>query len=1080
MRKIHQKIAYSIKFYKEGGKSFMNLCQAKFKMLIGISLFFMLSIISSAVSGQAASSNYSTQTGTLGTTYSWIDCSSGSNIVSGDDSQAFISWPFSFSFYDNTYTTANSLSVATNGFIRFDGVATTSYSTASAFNLTSTATNLGQIIAMAVYDGKVGDNGGWVKSLVTGTSPNRIFTIEYNNLEIDYNDGRYTDVQVSFYETTNKVVLKLGTDNISKSGVDMGIHSGVSGFFNKWQEVLSGTNTTWIEYTPTEPPPPPTPPAASWNYGMQAGTLGTTYSWIDCSSGNTIVSGDDTQAQINWPFDFNYYDNSYTTANSLNVATNGFIRFDGVASTNYSAASTYNLTSTATNLGQIIAMAVYDGKVGDNGGWVKSLVTGTEPNRIFTIEYNNLEIDYNDNRYADLQVSFYESINKIVLKFGTDNITKSGVDMGLHSGVNDYFNKWQEVQSGTNNTWIEYTPPYVEVESTTGTSSAYYFTLKGAFDKINDGTHQGDISIKIKHSTTEPATAVLNGSEGVANYSSINIYPTETGLSISGDLTAPLIDLNGADNVTIDGRVNATGTTKDLNIINTSTGSVTGTSAIRFINDASSNTVKYCTIKSSETRATSGIIFFSTTTETTGNDNNTIEFNDITNAVDANRPVNAIYSLGTVGKDNSENIISNNNIFDFLKHASASKGIFLSSNTTAWTIDGNSFYETSSFSPTGTVTFEVIKIDNVSGNGFIVSNNYIGGTAAQCGGTAWTKTNSTNNLFRAIYLEVGTTVASSVQNNTIQNFNWSNSGIANWLGIKVVEGDVNIGTSTGNTIGAITGTNSISVTGGTNGQTIYGIRLESTGEINCNNNSIGSLTGLTTATYSTHIYGIYLAGSAVINITNNTIGSTSTASSIYASSASTANVQKVYGIYSLNTGTTDIHENTISNLKNNTSNTAVGTRGLINGIYVKNGTNEVCHNTIRDISIANASTSTWTPSAVGLFLDSGTDAQLIHNNLVYNISNTYSSFTGCVVGLYSRNSLGSSAGDVNANFIRSISVNGSSSGAKIYGIYENTDNVTYSNNIISLGGTTSSEMFGIYDVGNTGKSVDFFFNTIYL
>ena len=65
--------------------------------------------------------------------------------------------------------------------------------------------------------------------------------------------------------------------------------------------------------------------------------------------------------------------------------------------------------------------------------------------------------------------------------------------------------------------------------------------------------------------------------------------------------------------------------------------------------------------------------------------------------------------------------------------------------------------------------------------------------------------------------------------------------------------------------------------------------------------------------------------------------------------------QKVYGIYSIGTGTIDIHENTISNLKNNTSNTAVGTSGLIYGIYLKAGTNRVLENTIRQVVGNNVS-----------------------------------------------------------------------------------------------------------------------------
>ena len=39
--------------------------------------------------------------------------------------------------------------------------------------------------------------------------------------------------------------------------------------------------------------------------------------------------------------------------------------------------------------------------------------------------------------------------------------------------------------------------------------------------------------------------------------------------------------------------------------------------------------------------------------------------NNITNADNANRPVNAILSLGTAGKENIGNIISNNAIYDF-------------------------------------------------------------------------------------------------------------------------------------------------------------------------------------------------------------------------------------------------------------------------------------------------------------------------------------------------------------------------------------------------------------------------------
>ncbi len=813
------------------------------------------------------------------------------------------------------------------------------------------------------------------------------------------------------------------------------------------------------------------------NYNTVTGTLGTTYDWIDCSAGTNIVSGDDTQASVSWPFSFNFYQSTYTTANSLSVATNGFIRLDGVANgADYNAASAYDLTSTATAFGQIVVLAMYDGYVGriPASSWLKYLVTGTAPNRILTVEYRSLEVSYNQNKFLNTQVSFYESLNKIVLKLGTDNITASGVDMGLHSGTAGYFHKWQEVLAGTNNTWIEYTPA-IEVNASVGTTLAYYSTLKAAFDKINDGTHQGVINIHVQESTNETAAAVLNPSgTGAANYVGINMYPTTTGVTISGNLATPLIDLNGADNVIIDGRLNASGATKDLTISNTNTSNTAGTSTIRLINDATNNTIKYCNINGSETIATSGILFFSTANTGSGNDANTIDNNNITSSTSANRPINAIYSLGTVGKENSENVISNNNIYDFLKNGSASNGIFISSNSTAWTVDGNSFYETTSFISTGTVAYNAIQINNTTGTGFNILNNNIGGSAALCGGTAWTKTIATNNVFNAINLNVGTTTASSIQNNTIQNFSWSNSSAANWNAINVSGGNVNIGTTTGNTIGASTGTGSISVTGKTNGQNVYGINISSSGTVDCQKNTIGSITAANGATLSSNIFGIYKSPTVgITTISYNNIGSTSTENSFNASSASTANPQSVYGIYNAGTGTIIISSNTISKLTN--GNTSPTSNGLTNGIALVAGNSTISNNTIYDLTNACGNPSSLYQAAVcGIALNGTLGVRNVTGNTIYNLSNIYASFTGSVIGIFSTGP--TSGNTIQSNFVHSLSATGGS----LYGIKIGSGSSTYSNNIINLGGTNPTANYGIYDVGGASQTCNLYFNTIHI
>jgi len=76
-----------------------------------------------------------------------------------------------------------------------------------------------------------------------------------------------------------------------------------------------------------------------------------------------------------------------------------------------------------------------------------------------------------------------------------------------------------------------------------------YPTLGAAFAAINGGLHgNGAINVSIKLNTTELATANLNG--GV--FTSCLITPVGP-ITVTGNLTGALVDLSGADNVTIDG-----------------------------------------------------------------------------------------------------------------------------------------------------------------------------------------------------------------------------------------------------------------------------------------------------------------------------------------------------------------------------------------------------------------------------------------------------------------------------------------------------------------------------------------------
>lgn len=633
----------------------------------------------------------------------------------------------------------------------------------------------------------------------------------------------------------------------------------------------------------------------------------------------------------------------------------------------------------------------------------------------------------------------------------------------------------------------------VTLTATSGTTSGSFTTLKGAFDAINDGTHQGDIVIKINGSTSETTSAVLNASSGSSSYTSINIYPTTTGLSISGSLAgSPLIDLNGADNVIIDGRVNGTGSTKSLNIVNNST-SPLRTSTIRFIQDAILNTVKYCTLKGSQTSPLSGIVFFSTTTSGTGNDDNTITNNDITSATDANRPVNAVFALGTSARSNKNNTISNNYIYDFLNRSIASSGILISSNNSGYTISGNSFYETASFSPAASVAYTFINIGASTGSNapFTVSGNYIGGSAPSCGGNALQKTNRFTNVFVGIVLVTGSGFTNSIQGNTIQNISWTNPMSAtngNFLGIQVVPPtNVVIGTVTGNTIGAVNGTASIVYTAGdTRAQTpvCIGITLPTTGTVDCRNNTIGAITANTAdPSIAIEFYGINKNGAGATNIIGNTIGSTTTAGSINATSvaSSTAAPQLVIGIRSTSSATINISGNTIANMVNSSSNATSSVTGYTSGIYLTSATSTITNNIIRDLSNDNANTAEGANASItGISMSSlANAAQTVSGNTVYNLSNSNSSFAGEVSGISYTGPL--TASTVSRNFIHSLSVSGgSSTAAKLYGIRTTAGSTTYSNNIINLGGNTLTSVYGIYENAPSPNDTKLYFNTVYL
>ena len=264
-----------------------------------------------------------------------------------------------------------------------------------------------------------------------------------------------------------------------------------------------------------------------------------------------------------------------------------------------------------------------------------------------------------------------------------------------------YFLELPEVTCGAGN---------IRVEATNSGNNADYATLKDAFDAINAGTHTGVINIGVCGDTTETASAVLNASGvGAANYTLVLITPTGV-RTVSGAIVAgsPLIDLNGADNVTIDG-LNSGG--NSLTISNTTASATAGTSTIRLINGAQNNTITRCMVLGSSTASTTvagGNILISTSTGG-ANSNNAISSNAIGPA-GANLPTKGVMSLGSASPNhNTGNLIDNNNVFDFFQAAiSTAAGIDLQSNTATTTVSNNRIYQTAPRTFTVSATYSGI------------------------------------------------------------------------------------------------------------------------------------------------------------------------------------------------------------------------------------------------------------------------------------------------------------------------------------------------------------------------------------
>jgi len=636
-----------------------------------------------------------------------------------------------------------------------------------------------------------------------------------------------------------------------------------------------------------------------------------------------------------------------------------------------------------------------------------------------------------------------------------------------------------------------------------GTTYTTFTGTGGAFAALNGVAAWAGKTIVLTvtdNITTEDGNNSLN-QPATSTWTSLTIRPSVASQrTIRGNVTNGMIRFNGADNVTIDGRFGGTG--KYLRFLNSNTSNPTFT----FLNDATNNTITYSTIESGTSIAQVGAIFFSSSTGTLGNSNNTISYCDIREKTIGVTvyPLCLIVSNGSTTAQNSSNIIDHCNLFNCYQNGNPGISVYLQSGTTAWTISNNSFYQTGTRTTTIDSRLISIYVNNSAGNGFQITGNFIGGTAPLCGDTAMTLTTTTTNStgvaneINGIFMyATGTATPSTIQNNTIKNISLTSTAREllifsnpefSFIGICAFDGSYIID---GNTIGAETGIGSISVAFNPDYNFFYtsltsfvdGMQLAPTGTLTVTNNKVGaiSITGNNNSAQILYFRGALLVGnpSAPVTFSGNLFGSGLTANSIQQQNTGTK-IANFLGLITATTNTAilNILNNTVRNFNNMSASNNYMIAFNFNGTCQLNASGNI----IQDLSSSSTSTNTTPGTNVmsGMVINNTGTGHIISGNTVSGLKSVGGNASTAVYGI-SLDAVGAT-GTISKNKISNLTNTSTDVTSKIFGINNfNSTNFSFSNNQVSITNspnTNALDIEGIHE--QTGTTAKYYFNSVYI
>ncbi|MBW6514923.1 MAG: hypothetical protein K0B87_09265, partial [Candidatus Syntrophosphaera sp.] len=163
--------------------------------------------------------------------------------ISGDDMlSGVIPLGFNFAYGDDVIT---QIKISSNGWIDLGGTQTSS-------NLSNQlASTLYRPVIAALWD-DTSLTGGNAQYLMTGTAPNRVFTVQYTDLQWNYYAGNQFNIQVRIYETGKIDMIygpATGTPANASASIGINMAPGGAGWFYSVTPGPPATVSTTVENT---------------------------------------------------------------------------------------------------------------------------------------------------------------------------------------------------------------------------------------------------------------------------------------------------------------------------------------------------------------------------------------------------------------------------------------------------------------------------------------------------------------------------------------------------------------------------------------------------------------------------------------------------------------------------------------------------------------------------------------------------------------------------------------------------------------------------------------------------------------